>query len=50
MIYPVTSVNEYPEIDAKFTDGGYSKGKIGVEISIGSVKKSLECDITGVTD
>lgn len=50
VIYPVTSVNEYPEIDAKFTDGGYSKGKIGVEISIGSVKKSLECDITGVTD
>lgn len=50
VIYPVTSVNEYPEIGARFTDGGYSKGKIGVEISIGSVKKSLECDITGVTD
>lgn len=50
VIYPVTSVNEYPEIDARFTDGGYSNGKIGVEISVGSVKKRLECDITGVAD
>ena len=50
VIYPVTSVNEYPEIGARFTDGGYSKGEIGVEISIGSIKKKLECDIIGVTD
>lgn len=50
VIYPVTSVNEYPEIDARFTDGGYSNGKIGVEISVRSVKKRLECDITGVAD
>lgn len=43
VVYPVKSTAEYPEIDAKFTDGGYSDGKIGVEVSIGRDKKKIEC-------
>lgn len=50
VIYPVTSVDSYPEINAEFTDGGYSDRKIGIEVSIGGVKKELECGIAGVSD
>lgn len=48
VIYPVTSVNEYPEINAKFTDEGYSEGKIGVEVAVGGMFKRLECVINSV--
>ena len=45
IIYPTKNANKAPKMKARFTDGGYSEKKVGVEVIIDGKKRKLEINL-----